>query len=437
MQKNFYRSIVPSFIALISLVASASALAQQHWENDPGGLFNPPPVEYNPIYFGYGSRNNVTYNKIDLQDGRTMQMQETALYDNSGQRIATATASGIGRVNGERDGGLIAGSIYRFVIDGEEKLMTYAWSVNVREGGRQSGWIEVDALSPRNDIVSILNQTKGDRLALFGDRIRHNNYERYTLRNTRLPSYMEEYYLDPGRDASKTAGKAKYYYTRDGLLTLINNIPETGSQRYGVGHDIASVGSKFYRDMNVSPVTVNIYPPSSYSAQSHTLNLVWGYVQTSGGESIFSWANERALVADTISTPPPPPPPTNTSIGTIEAEDYSSQSGIRFGQSSNSRGTYAGWIENRDSLSYDINVPRSGRYTLSLRVASRRSSGTIDISSDGDNIGSLNVGDTGSWDTWRTRTVSLQLDAGRQTLKLDFSTSASRFVTNIDWLKIE
>ena len=182
--------------------------------------------------------------------------------------------------------------------------MTYAWSVNTKEGGRQSGWIDVRALSPYTDIVNILTQTKRDRLALFEDEAQHTNYEEYALQETRLPDYMEEYYLDPYRSASYTAGKAKYYYTRDGLLTLINNIPETGSQRYGVGHDIAPVGSHFFLDMTVAAVPVNIYPPSSGEAESHTLNLVWGYVKTSAGDSIFSWVNERALLASSSNLAP-------------------------------------------------------------------------------------------------------------------------------------
>ena len=276
----------------------------QYWEDDPGGIFNPPPVVYNPTYFGYGSYDNVTYNKIDLQDGRAMQMERTNLYDNTGQYIADAWASGIGRVDGERDGGLIAGSIYKFVIAGEEKWMTYAWSVNTKEGGRQSGWIDVAALTPYTEIFSILSQTKRDRLALFEGRIEHADYKEYTLQESRLPAYMEEYYLDPYRSASYTAGKAKYYYTRDNLLTLLKNIPETGSQRYGVGHDIAPVGSSFFRDMTVEPVPVSIYAPSSGDAESHTLNLVWGYARTSGGDLIFSWINERALVASALNLAP-------------------------------------------------------------------------------------------------------------------------------------
>ena len=437
MRKNTFKFIIPSCIALAGICASASAVAQQYWEDDPGGLFNPPPVEYNPIYFGYGSTGNVTYNKVDLQDGRTMQLAATTLYDNTGEPIATARASGIGRVNGQRDGGLIAGSISKFIINGEEKWMTYAWSVNIEEGGRQSGWVDVETLSPTDDIVDILTETKRDRLALFGNALNHNSYDRYTLQNARLPGYMEEYYLDPGRDASKTAGKAKFYYTRDGLLTLINNIPETRSQRFGVGHDIAPVGSKFYRDMTVDPVAVNIYPPSSYSEESHTLNLVWGYVETSAGDSIFSWINQRALVADTTTTTNPNPDPTVEAIGTIEAEDYSSQSGIRFLQSPNARGTLAGFIEDGDSLSYDITVPQAGTYTLSLRVSSRRSSGTVTITSDGDEVGSVGLSDTGGWDRWRTRTVAVRLGAGRQTLTLDFSTAATRYVSNVDWLSID
>ena len=61
------RLFITATVALLGVVASASSSAQEYWEDDPGGLFNPPPVVYNPIYYGYGSYDNITYNKIDMQ----------------------------------------------------------------------------------------------------------------------------------------------------------------------------------------------------------------------------------------------------------------------------------------------------------------------------------------------------------------------------------
>ena len=269
----------------------------QYWEDDVGGIFNPPPVEFNPIYYGYGSTGKKTYNKVDLQDGRLMEVDDgVAMYNNQGEIIWHTVGSAIGYYEGSRDGGIVAGAITKIQAGGKNYDMIYLWSVNVAEGGRASGWVKTSKLTPKSDIVDILNDQKDDLLALFEGEHEHNNYQGFETQEYFLPSYMEEYYLDPDRDASYTAGKAKYYYTRDNVNSGLMNIPETGSQRYGVAHDLAPIGATFYRDMNLSRVNVNIYPPSSSTALNHKLRLVWGYYQTSAGERIYSWVNERTLI---------------------------------------------------------------------------------------------------------------------------------------------
>jgi len=174
--------------------------------------------------------------------------------------------------------------------------MIYLWSVNVKQGDRASGRVKTSKLSPKNDIKDVLNNQKSNRLALFDKQHEHNNYQAFKTQEYFLPTHMEEYYLDPDRSASYTAGKAKYYYTRRNLNSGLMNIPETGKQRYGVAHDLAPPGATFYRDMNVDRVNVNIYPPSSSEAQNHKLRLVWGYYETSAGHRIYSWVNERTLI---------------------------------------------------------------------------------------------------------------------------------------------
>jgi len=223
--------------------------------------------------------------------------QETTLYDPLGNKIATAEEGVVGwdHEELERTGGFVAGAITKIAVNGTDYTMAYAWSVNITDGGRTSGWIKTSKISPKDDIKDILWETRKDRLSLIQNEIDDGDYEGFTVVDTTLPSWLEEYYLDPDRDASYTAGKAKYYYTRDGYITALKNIPETGSQRYGVGHDIIPTGGTFYRDMNVDRVNVYIYPPSSSEAVSHKLRLVWGYFETSAGWKTYSWINERAL----------------------------------------------------------------------------------------------------------------------------------------------
>lgn len=282
-----------------TLLSSSLSFASYTWDDDSGILFNQPSKKFNATYYGYGSSGQTVYNKIDLQDGRMMTIQGgRSLYDNQGNIIAETVedTSVIGYYNGTRDGGLVPGSFAKIRLsNGKTQRMTYAWSVNVAGGGRASGWVRIKRLAPKRDINSILKQTQKDKQALWDEEHLHSNYQSYTVEDAALPSYMEEYYLDPGRDASYTAGKAKYYYTREGRITGLMNIPETGSQRYGVGHDVASAGTTFYRDMNIARIDVKIYPPSSYDESDHKLQLVWGFFETSAGSKVFSWVNKRAL----------------------------------------------------------------------------------------------------------------------------------------------
>ncbi len=285
-------------------LCSTFATAGKWWEGGVGGIFNIPAVAYNEVFHGYTSYRVdgeflPIYNEIDLQTGETMWIDsDTLLYDTQGRVIDSAVISPLGFNHElqERDGGLVAGAITKINVNNAEYTMAYAWSVNTGNGNnRTSGWIKTSKLYPKDDIKNILWNTREARLDLIQDEIDDGNYVEHSVVETVLPSWAEEYYLDPDRDANKTAGKAKYYYTRDGYLTLIKNIPETSNQRFGVGHDIIKAGDKFYVDTNVDRVNVNIYPPASSSEINHKLRLVWGYSVTSAGWKIYSWINERAL----------------------------------------------------------------------------------------------------------------------------------------------
>ena len=269
-----------------------------NWCRDPGSIFNAPSIEFNPKYWSYDSSGQKSYNKLDLQTGKTIYIKGgVPLYDSQGNLIATTVngTSAIGYYDGQVDSGLIPGSLYKIKVNGKKRWMTYVWSVNVTQGDRASGWVAVKHLSPWRDVVKILKQTKKNKYRIWQKQHKHKNYQQYTVQETTLPSYMAEYYLNPDRDALDTVAKAKDYYTRDGRITGLLNIPETGSQRYGVAHDVLSIGAEFYVDQNVDRVKVSIYPPSNSVAVDYTLQLVWGYSLTSAGKKVFSWINARAL----------------------------------------------------------------------------------------------------------------------------------------------
>ena len=109
---------VCTLTAVALIVGASQALAGYWWEDDVGGIFNIPPEEYNPTYYGYGSDGDIVYNKIDLQTGENMYIiADTLLFDNLGNKVATAEASVIGwdHETDFRDGGIIAGAIQGYV----------------------------------------------------------------------------------------------------------------------------------------------------------------------------------------------------------------------------------------------------------------------------------------------------------------------------------
>lgn len=307
-------------VTLVAGLAGPVSAYADDWQ-DQGGIFNPPSEIFNADHAGYGSSGQTIYNKIDLRNGKQMEIEEgTVIHDSEGNVIGIAEGSGIGYYNGERDGGLVAGSLAQMELGNRTVWATYVWSVDIDGKGRMSGWVDVAALgnaadsSVEGEIFDVLKDTHDARIDIFEDELLRGDYEAFEVVDYRLPSYMEEYYLDPDRDPSSLAGKAKYYYTRDGLLTVSMNIPETGSQRYGVGNNIVPEGAVFYRDMNVDRQTVNIYPPSSSDASSHSLRLVWGYFETTAGAKVYSWTNERVLQESTAAPAPAPEPSTAVTV---------------------------------------------------------------------------------------------------------------------------
>jgi hypothetical protein len=81
-----------------------------------------------------------------------------------------------------------------------------------------------------------------------------------------------------------------------------------------------------------------------------------------------------------------------------------------------------GWTATGQWFKYTVNVATAGTYTVSFRLASPN--GVTDAlhlanSAGASLTGSVNVPDTGGWQTWATATASVTLPAGQQTLTVD------------------
>jgi endoglucanase len=119
--------------------------------------------------------------------------------------------------------------------------------------------------------------------------------------------------------------------------------------------------------------------------------------------------------------------------GTIEAENYSSMSGIQL-ETCSEGGQDLGWVASGDSATYQVNVAAPGTYQVDLRVASKNGGGALEIQqgSDGAVLGSVSVPQTGDWQTWTTVSTTVQLQtAGAQSIKLLFTSEG----LNLNWIK--
>ncbi len=116
---------------------------------------------------------------------------------------------------------------------------------------------------------------------------------------------------------------------------------------------------------------------------------------------------------------------------TIEAEDYSYYSGVEI-EDCDEGGENVGYIETGDWMSYsDIEIPYSGTYTVSYRVASESTGGqlSLDYASGDVILDYADISATGDWQTWTTVSNTVSLDAGTY----DFGIYAQEGGWNFNW----
>lgn len=119
---------------------------------------------------------------------------------------------------------------------------------------------------------------------------------------------------------------------------------------------------------------------------------------------------------------------------TIEAEDFTSYSGVET-ETCDEGGEDVGYIDTGDWMSFaGVEIPYSGTYTISYRVASESTGGqlSLDHSSGATLLHYVDVPVTGGWQTWTTVSSTVTLDAGTY----DFGIYAQSGGWNFNWFSI-
>jgi chitinase len=156
--------------------------------------------------------------------------------------------------------------------------------------------------------------------------------------------------------------------------------------------------------------------------------MIWELSQDATGANSLLTAINQVVVQRTGTTPPVQAIP-----GRLEAERFATQSGTQTETTTDTGGGLnVDYFDTGDWLDYAVNVATAGTYTLSLRVASATGGATLQLrNSAGTTLGSINVGNTGGWQSWQTITTTVTLPAGRQTLRLYAAASTG---CNVNWL---
>lgn len=179
---------------------------------------------------------------------------------------------------------------------------------------------------------------------------------------------------------------------------------------------------------------------------------LWGKADWTFGENLVDFEPNNALVKNGIlvlaltregQTGFTGTPPVDKGIecldatisSKVEAEAYCSQSGTQTEPTTDvGGGENVGWIDSGDSLTYGINVPVAGTYTIKYRVASLNNGAFFNLQDQsGANIYDVVQAEaTGGWQNWVTVTKTVNLPAGSQKLVIK-STGAG---WNINWFDI-
>jgi len=132
----------------------------------------------------------------------------------------------------------------------------------------------------------------------------------------------------------------------------------------------------------------------------------------------------------------PVEPGPGESLQRIEAENFSAQSGIQTESTTDvGGGLNVGYINDGDSVDYELTVPASGTYDIAFRVASAENGGTVTLTQDGVELASFDSPVTGDWQNWVTVDTTANLSEGTNTYSLEFS-GPGRYLMNINWFDI-
>ncbi|RYF24819.1 MAG: carbohydrate-binding protein [Flavobacteriales bacterium] len=127
---------------------------------------------------------------------------------------------------------------------------------------------------------------------------------------------------------------------------------------------------------------------------------------------------------------------TNSSSVLIQAESYTSMSGIQTEATTDTGGGLnVGYADTSDWMAYNaINFPTSGSYLIEYRVASGVNGAILssDLNAGATQLGAVTVPNTGGWQNWQTVSQTVNVNAGTYNFGIYIQSSG----VNLNWIRI-
>ncbi len=205
-------------------------------------------------------------------------------------------------------------------------------------------------------------------------------------------------------------------------VTLPNN--SINLQGTVIGNGAAITSTAWAQTSGPSTATIT----SPWLTSTSVTGLVAGTYNFQLSVNVLGILAASATITVTVNPPPvtsivtssAPSSGGATIPGIIQAENYSSMSGVQTEATSDAGGGLdVGWIDQGDWMNYNVNVTTAGTYTVGFRVATTVSGGVLQLKdANGNVLATVNVPNTGNWETFQTVTASVTLHAGNQTLQV-------------------
>ncbi|WP_033404882.1 glycosyl hydrolase [Gracilibacillus lacisalsi] len=207
------------------------------------------------------------------------------------------------------------------------------------------------------------------------------------------------------------------------LYHWIYNLDVLGNADPSVTADYP-INAVFNKDGNKTYVVYNL------TNEQKTVHFSDGYTLTAEPNSFTTSTNDDGNEDDDNGSEDP-----NQVIlpAKIEAEDYQDMYGIQHETTTDiGGGENIGYFDVGDWLDYTIEVPAEGDYYIDYRVASNTSNGQFQLLLNDDTIDTIDVPNTGGWQSWTTLSSTIHLPEGVHQLRL----YATGFEFNINWFEI-